>query len=56
MPPKQVEESNSSYKAMNVLPLVLDAPNAEECVRKAVNIKKNIDKAKIIEILKDKGL
>lgn len=49
MPPKQAaEDPASTYKPIFVLPIILDALQAQDCLMKPVNIKKNIDNAKII--------
>ena len=40
-----------------MLPIIVGCdPRISESIRKPVNIKKNIDKNKIVEVLNDKGL
>lgn len=46
------------YRPCYVLPIFVNGPESPAAVAltRAVNVKKNIDEAKIIEVLKDKGL
>lgn len=53
MPPKkQEEESTSPLIVWNVLPVILNSSLTLDALKKSVNIKKNLDKTKAIELLK----
>lgn len=57
MPPKkQEEEVAAPVIVWTVLPVLCHSALALEALRKPVTIKKALDKVKLIELLKDKGI
>lgn len=57
MPPKkQEEEPSAPIVTWTVLPIVCNSSLATEALKKAVAMKKVVDKAKLIQLLKDKGI
>ena len=53
MPPKkQEEEPSAPIITWTILPIVVNSPLALEALKKAVTMKKVVDRARLIELLK----